>query len=282
VWKCLGEKGLEWLIKLFNVIFRTANMSNERKSSTVIPLYNSKGDIQDCNNFRGIKLLIHTMKLWERVIEKRLRKNVSISENQFGFMPDRSTIEAIYLFKMLMVLYRDRRVDLHMIFIDLEKAYDRIPRELLWRCLEKKGVSPLYIQVIKDMYEGGRTRVRMLAWVTNVFFVGMGLHQGSALSSFFSTLVTDELTRGIQDELPGCMLFADDIVLINETRPGVDDKLERWRHTLESRGFRVSRSKTKYLHCCFSRRVDAGGEVTQDGRSTLKVDKYLGSIIQQN
>jgi len=80
------------------------------------------------------------------------------------------------------------------------------------------------------------------------------------------------------------MLFADDIVLIDETRQGVNDKLERWRHTLEARGFRVSRSKTEYLYCCFSGRVDAGGEVTLDGRVIPKVDKfkYLGSIIQQN
>ena len=79
------------------------------------------------------------------------------------------------------------------------------------------------------------------------------------------------------------MLFADDIVLIGEAKQGVD-KLEQWRHVLEARGFRVSRSKMEYLHCCFSGRVDAGGEVTLDGRSIPKVDKfkYLGSIIWQN
>ena len=78
------------------------------------------------------------------------------------------------------------------------------------------------------------------------------------------------------------MLFADDIALIDEIRQVVNDKLERWRHTLEARGFRVNRSKTKYLHCCFSGRLDAGGEVTLDGWSIPKVDKfkYLGSIIQ--
>ena len=89
------------------------------------------GDTQDCNNFRGIKLLSHTMKLWERVIERRLRKDVSISENQFGFMLGRSTTEAIYLFRRLMGVYRDRKVDLHMAFINLEKVYDRVSREVL-------------------------------------------------------------------------------------------------------------------------------------------------------
>jgi len=76
----------------------------------------------------------------------------------------------------------------------------------------------------------------------------MGLHQGSTLSSFLFTLVLDELTKGIQDEVPWYMLFADDIVLIDETMQGVNDKLENRRLTLEVRGFRLSRSKTEHLH----------------------------------
>ena len=166
------------------------------------------------------------MKLWERVIERRLREVVEISENQFGFMPGKLTVEAIYLLRGLMGLLRDRKVDLHMVFINLEKAYDRVPSEVLWRCLEEKKVSPAFIRVIKDMYEGGQTSVRTSGGVSNDFAVSMGLHQGSALSPFLLTLVLDELTRGIQDEVPWCMLFTDDIVLIDVTRQGVNDRLE--------------------------------------------------------
>jgi len=112
----------------------------------------------------------------------------------------------------------------------------------------------------------------------------MGLQQGSALSPFLFTLVLDELTRGIQDEVPWCMLFADDIVLIDVTRQRMNDRLESCRHTLEVRGFRLSRGKTEYLHCCFSGRIEEGVQITLDGRVIPKVAKfkYLGSIIQQN
>jgi len=76
--------------------------------------------------------MCHIMKLWERVIEHMLRLNVKISENQFGFMPERSTIEAIHLLHQIIERFRERRRNLNMVFIDLEKAYDKMPREVLW------------------------------------------------------------------------------------------------------------------------------------------------------
>ena len=66
-----------------------------------------------------------------------------------------------------------------MVFIDLEKAYDRVPRDIIWWVLEKKGVTKDYIDVIRDMYEGVVTTIRSLARETNVIPITVGLHQGS-------------------------------------------------------------------------------------------------------
>jgi len=70
-----------------------------------------------------------------------------------------------------MELYRDRKKDLHMVFIDLEKAYNRVSYQVLWECLEKKEVLMVYIQVIKDMYGGVSTRVRTLGGDTKDFLI---------------------------------------------------------------------------------------------------------------
>ena len=85
---------------------------------------------------------------------------ISILESQFCFGTGRSTTGAIHLTRRLTEIYTDRKKDLHMVFIDLEKAYHKVSREVSWTCLERKEVSFNYIQVIKDIYKRAMTRVR--------------------------------------------------------------------------------------------------------------------------
>ncbi|GJY99195.1 aminopeptidase M1 [Tanacetum coccineum] len=239
-WKCLEDEGVKWLTRLFNKIFPSAKMPDEWRLSEVIPIYKNKGDAQTCSNYRGIKLLSHTMKLWERVIERRVRRETRVSENQFGFMPGRSTTEAIHLLRSLMEKYRERQRDLHMVFLDMEKAYDSVSRQLVWKTLIDKGTPRRYLKVIQDMYEGAKTRVRTTVGNTDFFPVEVGLHQGSAISPYLFTLILDEISRGIQENIPWCMIFADDIMLIAESAEELNNRLESWRKELEDNGLQAA------------------------------------------
>ena len=89
-----------------------------------------KGDALECGSYRGIKLLDQVMKVMERVIEKRVRSIVLIDEMQFGFRPGRGTTDAIFIVRQLQEKYLGRKRELWMAFLDLEKAFDRVPREV--------------------------------------------------------------------------------------------------------------------------------------------------------
>ena len=131
-----------------------------------------------------------------------------------------------------------------MIFVDLEKVYDRVPRDLIWWAMRKRAIPEGYVKVIQDMYRGTKTRVKTRCGKTEYFEVKVGLHQGSALSPLLFIIIMDVLAEEARTKPPWAMLFADDLVLVSET---VEEELERWRAVIENKGLRISRSKTEYL-----------------------------------
>ncbi|KAK3525608.1 hypothetical protein QTP70_000428 [Hemibagrus guttatus] len=274
VWKCLGEAALEFLASLFNRVLESERMPEEWRRSVLVPIFKNKGDVQSCSSYRGIKLMSHTMKLWERVVEARLRKVVEICEQQYGFMPRKSTTDAIFALRILMEKYRDGQRELHCVFVDLEKAYDRVPSEELWYCMRKSGVAEKYVRVVQDMYERSRTVVRCAVGQTEEFKVEVGLHQGSALSPFLFAIVMDQLSEEVRQESPWTMMFADDIVICSESREQVEENLERWRFALERRGMKVSRSKTEYM--CVNER-EGSGTVRLQGEEVKKYKRHLST-----
>ncbi|GJY73080.1 retrovirus-related pol polyprotein LINE-1, partial [Tanacetum coccineum] len=156
----------------------------------------------------------------KKVIERRLRRETTVSKNQFYFMPERSSVEAIHLIRSLIEKYMERQIDLDMAFLDLEKAYDSVLRELIWKNLTDKGTLRRYIRVIRDMYDGVKTRVQTSIKNTKFSPVEVGLHQESAYSLYLFALILDELSRGIQEDIPWCLIFVDDIVLVLESTEG--------------------------------------------------------------
>jgi len=233
------------------------------EKNVLVLIFKNKGDVQSCSNYRGIKLISHAMKIWERVVEARLRREVRISEEQYGFVPGRGTTDAIFALRMLMAKYREGPKELHGVFVDLEKAYDTVPREEMVHCVRKSGVAVKYVKVVKDMHDESETSVRCATGMTEDFKVQVGLHKGSTLSPFLFAMVMDRLTDEIRRESPWTMVFANNIVLSGESREEVEEELERWRYALERRGMKVSRSKTECL-CANGR---DGGETNNNNNS---------------
>ena len=248
------------------------------KKRKLIPIFKNKGDILECNNYRGIKLMSHFMKLWERIIEARLREIVFIRDNQFGFRPGMSTTEPVFALRQLQEKCREKNTDLHMVFVDLEKAFDRIPRDLIWWCLRKKGVPEEYVKIVQDMYRSCNTKVVTQKGETEYFAIELGLHQGSALSHLLFIIKMDVITENIEKAPPWAMMFADDLVLCAMTREEAQEDLETWSVVFDRHGLNISRTKTEYLP---SPANDTGTtvKIVDAELPTLTSFKYLGSLF---
>ena len=120
--RALGGEGVDLLWDLMIKIEEQEHMPDEWRESVLVPIYKEKGDVQQCQNYRGIKLLSHTMKIWERIVNERVRGEVEMAEEQFGFIPGRGTTNVIFILRQMAEMYRENGRNLHMVCIDLEKA----------------------------------------------------------------------------------------------------------------------------------------------------------------
>ena len=134
-----GKFDVGVLKKLCQRVLDGKGMPEEWKTSVVVPIFKGKGDVMDCGAYRGVKLLEHAMKIVERVLEKRIRELVKVDDMQFGFIPGKSTTNALFILRRMQEEFLGREKKLYMCFVDLEKAFDRVPRKVMKWALRKKS-----------------------------------------------------------------------------------------------------------------------------------------------
>ena len=215
------------------------------------------------------------------MVEKGLGGDLKFSNQQYGFMPGKSTTDALFALRVLMEKYREGQKELHCVFVDLEKAYDKVPREEVWYCMRKSGLAEKYVRIVQDMYDDSTTAVGCAVGVTEGFEVKVGLRRGSALSPCLFAMMMDGMTGEIRGEAPWTVMFADDIVICSEGGGRVGGKLESWRCALERGGVEVDGRGTEYV-CVSEGRDDGGGAVKVRGGGVAKVGDFgcLGSAVQ--
>ena len=138
-----------------------------------------------------------------------IRQVVSIDDSQFGFVPGRGTTDAIFVIRQLQEKYLAANKRLYMAFVDLEKAFDRVPRKVIWWALRKLGVDEWIVHLVQGMYSNARSRVRVGEGYSEEFEVKVGVHQGSVLSPLLFIIVLEALSREFRCGVPWEDLYAE-------------------------------------------------------------------------
>jgi hypothetical protein len=168
---------------------------------------------------------------------------------QFGFSSGKGTVDAIFIIRQIQEKFLEQKKELWIAFVDLEKAFDRVPREVLWWALRKLGVEEWMVNVIRSMYAGATTAVKLRSGESKEFEVRVGVHQGSVLSPLLFTIVLEALSLEFRGGLPWELLYADDLALMAESKAELLVMIARWKEGMESKGLRVNMGKTKVMKC---------------------------------
>ena len=179
--KALTGEGILWLTRVCQVAWKLGKTPRDWQTGVIIPTF-KKGDRKQCTNYRRISLLSLPGKVYAKCLERKCREIVEskLEDGQYGFRPGRSTTDQIFTLKQIF----EKSWDLFACFDDLEKAYDRVPRDKLWEVLQEYGVSSQLLRATKSFNCPPEVCVRINGKQSKPFQVGVGLRQGCVLSPF--------------------------------------------------------------------------------------------------
>nr|KAG5690011.1 hypothetical protein BaRGS_007313 [Batillaria attramentaria] len=283
------ETAVNMLHSLFSKIWEKEEVPAQWKEGIVIKLP-KKGDLRDCNNYRGIMLLSVPGKVLNRILLERMREAVDpmLRDQQAGFRRNRSCADQIASLRIIVEQSLEWNSPLYINFIDYEKAFDSVDREALWKLLRHYGVPGKIISLIQCTYKDMSCRIAHAGQLSESFEVKTGVRQGCLLSPFLFLLVIDWIMKttttgrknGIQwtlwtqlDDLD----FADDLALLSHSHSQIKDKTTCLEATSAGTGLKINRRKTELMKI----NTTANTPVTVGGESIREVESfvYLGSVV---
>jgi len=307
----------DWMHALIGLVWATGETPVAWRRAVLMPLYKGKGDRRDPDNYRGISLLSIVGKVYAIILAKRVAQQVEseLLEEQCGFRAGRGLADAVFTLRQVMGQSEQRRLPLHLAFVDLKKAFDSVDRESLWKVLRVYGVHEHLILLVKGLHEGSQAAVRLDGTLGPWFDISRGVKQGCVLAPLLFNVFIDFVARKALHETlqvdPDCgihfaytqngqqwldaeragepmsmrrvamLLYADDMVLMCRTLAGLQRFLSVLDAVCSSMGMAVNAAKTKVLSMSWAGEQSvfhiSGGSIEH-----VEQFKYLGSHVHSS
>ena len=245
---------------VFNYILNKNSFPKQWTKGMILPIH-KKGNSNDPSNYRGITLVSCFGKLFTVIINERLKKwaleNETISDAQFGFKADYSTVDAIFILQSLINNTINSKKKLYACFIDLKRAFDSVYRNGLWYKMIKNGIDGKMFNLIRSIYSEVMSCVKNINTFSDFFKSDVGLMQGEVLSPFLFSLFINDLEVYLQQNQDAglsleqlsiyLLLFADDAVILSDSIQGLQSSLNYLEMYCNKWNLSVNIDKTKIV-----------------------------------
>lgn len=279
------------LLKIYNNMWKKETIPKNHRTAVVLPIF-KKGDMSKAENYRGISLLNTGYKIYTKILTQKLTEiaEEKLLECQNGFRKGRSCTDASFTIKLLMEKRIEYSQEMHMCFIDFEKAYDNVNRNKLFSALEEYNIPKKLIRAIESLYEDTMIRVKIGEEMSECEKINKGVRQGCPLSCILFNIYMDKIIRqwkatdpkGVKitnTEQIETLLFADDQVIVAENEDELQRSVFKLEKIAKEYGMKISTAKTKVI--AFRGKEQKRSKIVVNGRIIEQVGKfrYLGVDI---
>lgn len=256
-----AETLCEGLAQLFNSLLQEERADESFSVGVLSILYKNKGSPQDLKNYRPLTVANSDYKLFTGILAKRLCSalNGVVGPHQYAFLPGRLIDDNIRLVQSIIDENQGSETEgVYLLFIDQEKAYDRVDHKFLWRLLKQVGLPEPIRHAIKALYANVKLKVMVNGFASKPFPVRSGVRQGDPLSCILYVLFLEPLIRKIQtSEIEGITIpnsapikavcYADDTVLVLKNQTEVDLARSILQDFCEGTGAQINWNKSSIL-----------------------------------
>ena len=279
----------EPILLLFNAILKHSIYPNAWSCDILTPLH-KKGEKSDPNNFRGISVSSCLGKLFNKLLQRRMEKHCNhhkiINEIQGSGKARSRTSDHLLILRFLIDKYvNSKGKKLFACFVDLQKAYDTVPRiKLFYSLLKDYSIGGNFLKILQKIYENNQVYVKLTDGLLQPFTTSIGVKQGCVFSPLLFNIFINKISNIFDESCApvkvnnidvNCLLWADDLLLVSETATGLQNSVNKMGVFYDSLDLKVNLKKTQII--IFNKRglkMDKCFNFSLKGRKLEIVDQY--------
>ena len=282
-----NKQNREILREIIENVHRSENIPPSWEEGEIIRLYKGKGQKGKCSNERGITLASNVGKVYERIINERVKKEVNITKAQAGGKQGCSTVDHLIALKQTIKEIRNKGLTAYIIFLDVQKAYDKAWLDAILYALSKNGIQGKNLRIIKKLNSNLTAKIQTRFGLTRKIKIRDSIRQGGVLSVIEYATLIDEIAKELKQRKLGyettanitldSLLWMDDVCLIHHDLKKLQEILDVTNHVANKYHIQFGAAKCKVIKIGRGKKstLKLNGEILEE----VPTYKYLGEII---